>query len=82
MARQKSGSTGVNVKLSFQVIKEYFDALPFDALPSNEKTNSLKKKRERAEAALSHLNYFFNSRVGDVLTLKPCGPRPQIPDLP
>lgn len=76
MTSDKKKSASVNLTLSLKHIQRFFDALPSDV------TGDLAKKKENAEAALEHLNDFFDSKVGDVLTARPCSPRPYLPDLP
>jgi hypothetical protein len=77
MVGDKKKSTMTNLQLSLEHIKRYFDALPSSAV-----TGDLVKKKENAEAALDYLYYFFDRKVGDVSTLSPCGPKPQIPEIP
>lgn len=77
MVSDKKKSTKANAQLSLEHIKRYFDALPSSAV-----TGDLVKKKENAEAALDYLYYFLDSKVGDVSTLSPCGPKPQIPEIP
>ena len=77
MASDKRRAANVNVTLSLEHIQRYFDALSSGAA-----TGDLGKTKENAEAALEYLNYFFNSKIGDVMTASICGPRPKIPDLP
>ena len=79
MTESTRSSGNVNVNLSFNLIKDFFKAFPFDELPSATKTSDLIKKKKMAEAALEHLDYFFNSKVGDVITVEECGPKPTIP---
>jgi hypothetical protein len=77
MANDKKKPTKANVKLSLEHIKRFFDALPSSAVKGD-----LAKKKENADAALEYLDYFFNAKVGDVMTASKCGPRPHIPELP
>jgi hypothetical protein len=77
MASDKEKSSKSNVQLSLDHIKRFIDALPSSAV-----TGDLVKKKENAKAGLDYLYYFFDSKVGDVPTLSPCGPRPHIPELP
>ncbi len=76
MVSDKKESTKANVTLSLEHIKRFFDALPSSAV-----TGKLTKMKENADAALEYLFYFFESKVGDVTTTSPCGPRPKIPEL-
>lgn len=77
MASDKKESANVNVTLSFEHIQRYFDAVPPSAV-----TGDLGKKKENAEAALDYLKHILDSKVGELLTASPCGPRPKVPDLP
>jgi len=75
MASNTKESANVNVTLSLKHIKKYFDVLS-----SGTAAGELGKTKENAEAALEYLTYIFDSKVGDMLTASPCGPRPKIPD--
>lgn len=79
MTDSTQGSNNVNVNLSFNLIREFLKAIPFDELPSAVKTGDLAKKKEMAEKALEHLESFFNSKIGDMTTSTICGPKPTIP---
>jgi hypothetical protein len=77
MASDKKESANVNVTLSLKHIQKYFDVLS-----SGTAAGDLGKTKENAEAALEYLTYIFESKVGDMLTARPCGPKPNIPELP
>jgi hypothetical protein len=76
MRSNKNKSANVNVTLSLEHLQRYFDALSSGAAAGD-----LGKKKENAQAALDYLKYFFDSRLSEVMTASPCGPRPKIPDL-
>ncbi len=76
MKGNKVKSANVNVTLSLEHLQRYFDALSSGAAAGD-----LGKKKENAQAALDYLKYFFDSRLNEVMTASPCGPRPKIPDL-
>jgi hypothetical protein len=63
--------------LSLKHIQRYFDALS-----SGTAAGDLGTTRENAEAALDYLKHILDSKVGELLTASPCGPRPKVPDLP
>ena len=77
MASNKKESANVNVTLSLKHIQRYFDALS-----SGTAAGDLGTTKENAEAALDYLKHILDSKVGELLTASPCGPRPKIPDLP
>ena len=76
MVSDKKEPANVNVTLSLKHIQKYFDVLS-----SGTAAGDLGKTKENAEAALAYLNHIFNSKVGDMLTASPCGPRNKIPEL-
>lgn len=74
MTLTNPGLNNVNASLSFKKIKDFFAALPPEAL-----RGGLAKKKEMTTAAVDYLDYFFDSKFGEVLTVEPCGPYPRIP---
>ena len=76
MSHYNPESASANVKLSFAMIKDFVNALPREEL-----TVDLLEKKQRADAALEHLDSFFNLNPGEDSTDDPdqCGPKPTIP---
>ena len=76
MTYKNSESVEMNLKLSVDMIRDFITALPQEQL-----TAGLLEKKQRAAAALEHLDALFkHSHVLDA-SIDPdrCGPKPVIP---
>jgi hypothetical protein len=76
MTYNNPGSDNLKVKISVEMIKDFFSSLP-----QNDLTLGVSEKKQRADAALEYLDSLFGDSCASDSIDDPefCGPKPVIP---
>ena len=66
----------VNVRLSFEKVKDFTNALSPEVL-----TGDLAKRKKMADKAMEYLDSYFGANLEGIMSFGRCGPRPRLPSM-